>query len=77
MNGGLLMDHEEMKAAYLRALDLPKNDFSYQCNNCKVGYLPNHGEIMYLRTNLKDNSQNTSYKLWHCDRCPQKEIINE
>jgi len=61
-----------MRAAYLRALDLEKTYFSYQCNDCKVGFLPQDGKILYLRTSLKNESDNKTYKLWYCSRCSSK-----
>ena len=66
------MDHEEMRKAYIRALDLDKTDFSSFCNDCKVTYLFDTGKILYVRTALKTESENTTYKLWYCSVCSEK-----
>jgi hypothetical protein len=62
------MDHEEMRAAYMRALDLNKTDFTEYCNICKNDYIQNSGEITDLVT------LNKIYKMWYCDDCSSKEV---
>ena len=60
------MDHEEMRAAYLRALNHKKTDYTDLCNNCKTEYVANSGDIIDLVT-LQD-----VYKIWYCQNCTQE-----
>ena len=64
MNGGLSkMDHEEMRAAYLRALNHKTVDFMSICNTCKLPHEINTGEIVDVTTS------DTIYKIWYCSAC--------
>jgi hypothetical protein len=62
------MDHEEMRAAYMRALNIHQTDFIEFCNFCKNDYVENSGEITDLVTS------NKVYKMWFCDECSSKEM---
>jgi hypothetical protein len=61
------MDHEAMRAAYLRALDFYKTVFTSFCNICKNEYKEKTGEIVDVV------SSNTVYKIWYCDNCMSTE----
>jgi len=60
------MDHEAMRAAYLRALNHNRTDFTDVCHNCKLDYVPNSGDIVDLVTLDK------IYKLWYCQTCTEQ-----
>lgn len=62
------MDHEEMRAAYMRALDLDKTDFLEHCNICKTDYIVESGEITQLVVFDK------IYKMWFCNECFSQEL---
>lgn len=69
MNGGLQkMDHEEMRAAYLRAIDIDRTDFTHVCNICKQQYIQGSGEIIDIVT------YNKVYKIWNCPNCIDEQI---
>jgi hypothetical protein len=57
------MDHEEMRKAMLRALNVTKTDFTEFCNVCKADYSPQTGENTQLVVS------DTIYTLWYCDDC--------
>jgi hypothetical protein len=63
------MDHEEMRAAYLRALNYqPKTQFfNTFCNTCKLDYQNETGEIIDVVT------LDSIYKVWYCDECLSRE----
>jgi hypothetical protein len=68
MNGGMyLMDHEEMRAAYHRALNIDKTDFTDFCGLCKTSYISFSGEFIDIITIDK------KYKIWHCQDCLDRE----
>ena len=68
MNGELLqMDHEEMREAYIRALNRNKDLFNAFCNTCKADYLTDAGEIIDVVTIDK------IYRVWFCQPCLDKE----
>ena len=62
------MDHEEMRSAYIRALNLEQTDFTSFCNDCKLTNIPTTGSTVYIQTVLK-STDNKIYKLWYCDVC--------
>lgn len=57
------MDHEEMRAAYLRALNTKDTVFNQFCNTCKLDYDEKSGEIVNIE------SLDTLYKVWYCESC--------
>lgn len=61
------MDHEEMRAAYMRALNHKSNVFTSNCNICKFDYQENSGEIIDLLTT------DAIYKVWYCEHCLSRE----
>ena len=65
------MDHEEMRNAYLRALDFTKTDFLDFCNDCKTDSDESTGKIIHFETVSKD-SLKTVYSLWYCQSCYDK-----
>lgn len=62
------MDHEEMKKAYLKALELNQVEFDSFCNTCKTDYAVNSGEVIDVLT------FDTKYKIWYCDDCTKKDL---
>jgi hypothetical protein len=70
MNGELFkMDHEEMRKAYHRALNVDKTDFTDFCNLCKKDYISFSGEFIHIIT------ANKKYTIWHCAKCTEKELV--
>ena len=68
MNGGLSkMDHEAMRAAYLRALNYKPTLFTEMCNICKIDHNERTGETVDLVTS------DTVYKIWYCSDCLTRE----
>lgn len=61
------MDHEEMRAAYLRALNHKNTVFTEICNLCKLDHEDNTGEIIDIVTS------DTIYKVWYCNDCMSRE----
>jgi len=63
------MDHEQMREAYLKALNhVSKEDFFNQfCNNCKSDIDLKTGEIIDVVT------VDSVYKVWYCDDCLSRE----
>jgi hypothetical protein len=61
------MDHEAMRAAYLRALEYNKEDYTGSCNDCKSIYIFNTGEFIDIVTVDK------IYKIWYCSPCVEKQ----
>ena len=75
------MDHEEMRAAYLRALNyVKKTDYTDFCNDCRNDYLADTGGFVHVKTILTGDAENKTYKLWYCADCSAKfdnEFIQE
>lgn len=63
-----MMDHEEMRAAYHRALNIEKTDFTDVCNLCRKNYVSFSGEFIDIVTVDK------KYKIWHCAECVLEEL---
>lgn len=62
-----MVDHYEMRQAYLRAIESTTIDFKlHQCNICG-NQNNNIGEYVFL----KDNS--LTYKIWNCQSCLDEE----
>lgn len=63
------MDHEAMRAAYLRALNYePKNIVNSSfCNICKTDHNSQNGEVVDVVT------LDTIYKIWYCSDCIARE----
>lgn len=56
-----------MRAAYLRALNYNKEDFTAFCNDCKSTYISSTGEFVDIVTSEK------IYKIWYCSPCITKQ----
>ena len=60
-----MVDHLEMRSAYLRAMF---NSPTPYCNNCKDPYLKDTGETIDIVT------QFNVYKIWECQLCTDERM---
>ena len=65
-----------MRAAYLRALNYDRTDFTDVCNDCRTDYILDSGQFVHVRTTLKD-TENKTYRLWYCNTCSAKFVEQE
>lgn len=62
-----MVDHYEMRQAYLRAIEHSSTDFkTYQCNICGTDNDDN-GDYVFLKVDLQ------TLRMWNCQSCLDEE----